>query len=150
MRAMDVAGLSLTGALPNGYSHGTISLRTSTAVIGSCGSIWSGLSVEPANRHSMPGRTRRSFGLAGGGGLTQSPAWVASSAVSVNAFQIWAGKVPPWTRGTPDASNSAMSIMGVEALGSPTHTAVVSCGAISAEIERRLSMVLVCGACRVS
>ena len=63
-------------------------------------------------KQSVPGRYKRMPKRRLGTGVAKTllgrPAWAASMA----AFHIRAGKVPPWTRGTPTATNSGMLFIG--------------------------------------
>ena len=68
--------------------------------------------VDAELKQSVPGRYKRMPKRRLGTGVAKTllgrPAWAASMA----AFHIRAGKVPPWTRGTPTATNSGMLFIG--------------------------------------
>jgi len=63
-------------------------------------------------KQSVPGKYKRIPKRELGAGVAKTllgrPAWAASMA----AFHMRDGKVPPWTRGTPTATNSGMSFIG--------------------------------------
>ena len=63
-------------------------------------------------KQSVPGKykriPKRELGVGVAKTLLGRPAWAASMA----AFHMRDGKVPPWTRGTPTATNSGMSFIG--------------------------------------
>jgi hypothetical protein len=80
------------------------------------------------NRHSVPGRYRRTAGRVGAGGAIQSVTGSNTCAGSMYASQMRAGNVPPCTRGTPSSRNSGMRVISVYRFGSRTSTAVVRNG----------------------
>jgi hypothetical protein len=63
-------------------------------------------------KQSVPGRYKRMPKRRLGTGVTKTLLGRPTRAASMVAFHIRAGKVPPWTRGTPTATNSGMLFIG--------------------------------------
>src|SRR3954451_25363310 len=124
------------GALPSGASGGAAGgTVVAVVVVGP-----PGVGRTPLTnlaRHSLPGRYSRTGLRVGATGAGQSSSGSGATAGSIIAPQMRAGYVAPCTLPTP--MNSGTLIIGVYASGSPTHTAVVSCGEAPTNQELVLS-----------